>query len=75
MEWEKDLYKEIFDSVLLSLKIRKQRDKNFSIDKITGELKSLYITEENSWAGKSRVKEIELEATISAYEVFISEEN
>ncbi len=75
MEWEEKAYKEIFESVLLSLKIRKSKDQKFSFDKIRGELKSLYISEENSWAGKSRIKEIELEAKIAAYEVFISEEN
>ena len=74
-EWEEKLYKEIYESVLRNLEFRKKRDPNFSIKRIKGELETMYVNQDNSWAGKSAAEEIKLSATISAFEFFIAKED
>ncbi len=73
-EWEEKLYKEIYESVLEKLEFRKKRDPNFSIERIRGELETMYVNQDNSWAGRSSAEEIKLSATISAFEFFIAKE-
>jgi len=73
-EWEEKLFREIYESVLEKLEYRKKKDPNFSIKRIKGELETLYINQDNSWAGRSSAEEIKLSATISAFEFFIAKE-
>jgi len=73
-DWEEKLYKEIYESVLGKLEYRKKRDPNYSIQRIKGELETLYVNQDNSWAGRSSAEEIKISATIAAFEFFIARE-
>ncbi len=73
-DWEDKLYREIYESILSKLEFRKKRDPNFSLKRIKGELETMYINQDNSWAGRSAAEEIKISATISAFEFFIAKE-
>jgi len=69
--WEDKKYQEIFDDETRLLVRRRAADESCSIDDIQGILDSLYILDGNNATGRSCVQQIELSATIAAYEAFI----
>ncbi len=72
-DWETEKFNEVFDDEIRVLNRRKVHDKSCSIDDLAGTLQALYILEGNNMAGRSRVQEIALSASIAAYEKFIEE--
>jgi len=69
--WEDKKYQEVFDDETRLLVRRRAADESCSIDDIQGILDSLYILDGNNATGRSCVQQIELSATIAAYEAFI----
>jgi hypothetical protein len=71
-----DLYEQIsddaFEGILTALRIRSEKS-DFSIEEIKGELESLYKYEGLGWAGRGDYKQAEIEGSILAFQVFISE--
>lgn len=71
IDWEEKKYQEVFDDETRLLVRRRAADSSCSIDDIQGILDSLYVLDGNNAAGRSCVQQIELAATIAAYEAFI----
>lgn len=71
-----DLYNKIsddsYEGILLSLKIR-SKNEGFSLEKVKGELESLYRYEGLDQDGRGDVLQAKLEGSILAFEVFISD--
>jgi len=70
-KWEKEKYNIVYKNVLASLKMRKKNNPEFSLDRIKGELNTLYIQQENNWVGRGPSEQITISATIAAFEHFI----
>lgn len=73
MDWKDERYDEIFEACLQSLKRQREADASFTLDAAKGVLSHLYIQEGNDWTGRGEVQDIQIGATIAAYEAFISE--
>ena len=71
IDWEEKKYQEVFDEETRLLIRRRAADTSCTIDDIQGILDSLYILDGNNATGRSCVQQIELSATIAAYEAFI----
>lgn len=71
IDWEEKKYQEVFDDETRLLVRRRAADSSCSIDDIQGILDSLYVLDGNNATGRSCVQQIELSATIAAYEAFI----
>jgi len=72
-DWKEEKYNEVFEACLLSLKRQKDADPSFTPDAARGVLSHLYIQEGNDWTGRGKVQDIQISATIAAYEYFLSE--
>ena len=67
------IYEEIFDSTYETLLFAfKDRAKTTPIEQFKCELESYYKYDDLNWTGRSDTKQAEIDATILAYEVFIS---
>lgn len=71
IDWEEKKYQEVFDDETRLLVRRRTSDASCSIDDIQGILDSLYVLDGNNATGRSCVQQIEISATIAAYEAFI----
>ena len=71
IDWEEKKYLEVFDDETRLLIRRRAADTSCTIDDIQGILDSLYVLDGNNATGRSCVQQIELSATIAAYEAFI----
>jgi len=71
IDWEEKKYQEVFDDETRLLVRRRASDASCSIDDIQGILDSLYVLDGNNATGRSCVQQIEISATIAAYEAFI----
>jgi hypothetical protein len=69
-EWKGELYDRIFDEVLKGLGRVFEAS---GLEPIEGQLKHLYVSEGNDQIGRGERGDIELSATIAAYERFIAE--
>ncbi|AIN92812.1 hypothetical protein [Treponema putidum] len=72
-DWETKKFDELFDDEIRVLTRRREHDKDCSIDDLQGTLEALYVLEGNNIDGRSKVHEIALSASISAYEKFIED--
>ena len=66
------IYNSIYERTLAHLENQSQMP-SFDIINIEKELEALYIYEGQDWGGRGEVKEIEISATIAAYQVFLNE--
>ena len=69
--WAAQTYQEVFDDETRLLVRRRVADVSCTIDDVQGILDSLYVLDGNNATGRSSVQQIELSATIAAYEAFI----
>lgn len=72
-DWETEKFGELFDDEIRVLQRRRLNDPGCTVSDLQGTLDALYILEGNNMAGRSRVHEIALSASIAAYEKFIDD--
>ena len=72
-DWETQKFNELFDDEIRVLTRRRANSNDCSIEDLQGTLDALYILEGNNIAGRSKVHEIALSASIAAYEKFIED--
>lgn len=66
-------YAEMFEEELTGLKRRMENDASCTIADLQGTLNNLYIMDGNNWTGRGELQAAILNATIAAYEYFITE--
>lgn len=66
-------YAEVFEEELIGLKRRMENDSSCTLSDLQGTLNNLYIMDGNNWTGRGELQAAVLNATIAAYEYFISE--
>lgn len=71
--WETQKFNELFDDEIRVLTRRRANSNDCSIEDLQGTLDALYVLEGNNIAGRSKVHEIALSASIAAYEKFIED--
>jgi hypothetical protein len=71
--WIDEKYRKEYEEELTGLERRRKNDPSCTIEAVTGILKNLYIMDGNDWCGRGPVQDTSLQATIAAYEHFISE--
>lgn len=71
IDWEEKKYQEVFDDETRLLIRRRASEASCTIEDIQGILDSLYILDGNNAGGRSSVQQLEISATIAAYEAFI----
>ena len=71
IDWEEKKYQEVFDDETRLLTRRRASESSCTIEDIQGILDSLYILDGNNAGGRSSVQQLEISATIAAYEAFI----
>ena len=72
-DWKDKKYDEVFESCLRSLRRQRQNDPSFTPEAVRGLLSHLYVQEGNDWAGRGEVQDVQIDASIAAYERFLSE--
>lgn len=70
--WEENLYQEVFDGMIMYLRMRKLEDTSFTKQILRELIDTEYVKHGNGWVGKSPVQEIKEAATIAAYEQFLA---
>ena len=73
--WEEIKYDSVFTETYESLKYSLDNDENYSVSNLKDYLESLYVQQGNDWLGRGEVRDIDLNARISACEVLLSEYN
>ena len=73
MDWKDTKYDSVFESCLLGLERQREADPSFTPDAARGVLAHLYVQDGNDWAGRGEIQDIQIRATIAAYEHFLSE--
>lgn len=68
----KNIFDNTFDSTLENLRFKHEELKT-SIETLESELEHLYIYQGHGWDGRSETKELEIEATVQAYQIFLKE--
>lgn len=71
-EWRDAKYDEVFNDTLRGLERRRLTDACFTVQDAEGTLRHLYIQDGNDQGGRGGVQDILLEASIAAYETFIT---
>ncbi|MCK7577229.1 MAG: hypothetical protein MZV65_16260 [Chromatiales bacterium] len=66
-------FDEVYRSCLGSLHRQKETDGSFTLETARGVLEHLYVQEGNDWTGRGEVQDIQIEASIAAYERFLSD--
>lgn len=72
-DWKTEKYDAVFSACLQSLERQRRTDSSFTIEDAKGVLSELYVQEGNDWTGRGEVQDIQLGASIAAYERFLSE--
>jgi len=72
-EWKDIAYDGTFETTMRSLERRRSDDAAFTVEAARGVLKHLYIQDGNDWVGRGGLQDIVMQATIDAYEQFITE--
>lgn len=62
-----------FDTTLANLE-RRREDENFNLDEIKTELDYLQVFEGHGWGGRSEIQDMDIDAKVTAYQVFIYRE-
>ncbi|MBU0926298.1 MAG: hypothetical protein KKA67_00970 [Spirochaetes bacterium] len=71
--WKDSAYDESYSTTLASLRRRRAEDTEFTLDGAKGVLKHLYVQDGNNWVGRGELQDIVMQATLDAYESFVSE--
>ncbi|HOT62288.1 MAG TPA: hypothetical protein PLU93_05440 [Treponemataceae bacterium] len=72
-QWECEKYTQVFEDEMRVLARRRENDPTLTPSDLEGTLKHLYIMDGNDQGGRGPVQDIDLAATIAAYERFIAE--
>jgi hypothetical protein len=72
-EWKEIAYDDTFETTMRSLVRRRADDATFTAEAARGVLKHLYVQDGNDWVGRGGLQDIVMQATIDAYEQFITE--
>ncbi len=72
-DWKDRKFDEVYRSCLGSLHRQKETDGSFTLETARGVLEHLYVQEGNDWTGRGEVQDIQIEASIAAYERFLSD--
>ncbi|MCL2130027.1 MAG: hypothetical protein FWH35_06725 [Treponema sp.] len=72
-EWKDTKYTEVFEEELRGLIRRRSADPLCKPEDIERVLSNLYIMDGADWGGRGEVQDINMAATIAAYEHFIAE--
>ncbi len=72
-DWKDRHYQETFEAVCSHLEHQRRANPNFTIKHLEGLLESQYIDQGNDWIGRSAPVNIKTDATIAAYEHFLTE--
>lgn len=70
--WKETSYDETYHATFKSLERRHHDDDTFLIDDAKRVLGDLYVQDGNNWVGRGELQDIVMQATIDAYECFIS---
>jgi len=70
--WRDVKYREIFEQEIRGLTRRRESDPGCKVEDLEGILRNLYIKEGADQDGRGEVQDIVMNATIAAYELFIS---
>ena len=71
--WRRQTYQRTYERSYAYVEARKQRDPRFCREELEAMLKHAYIRQGNSWAGRGKVSEVIISATIAAYEACLAE--
>lgn len=72
-DWKERKFDEVYRACLDSLDRQRRTDPSFTPEAARGVLEHLYIQEGNDWTGRGEVQDIQIEASIAAYERFLSD--
>ncbi len=67
---EDDIFNNLCNQTLEALEYRKTLA-GFKLEEVENELESLYTYQGQDWAGRGALKNLEIDAHVSAYQVFI----
>ncbi len=73
LDWKESKYDAVYNACLRSLERQRQIDSSFTHETARGVLSHLYIQDGNDWTGRGEVQEIQIRATIAAYEDFLAQ--
>ena len=73
VDWRDTKYNEILEQELRGLERRRNFDPGCTVKDLEGVLDHLYIMDGADWHGRGEVQDINMAATIAAYEQFISQ--
>ena len=71
-EWKQTAYDDTYSQTLKSLERRRAEDPSFTVEAARGQLKHLYIQDGNDWVGRGELQDIVMQATLDAYEHYVS---
>jgi hypothetical protein len=72
-DWKERKFDEVYRACLAGLERQRRTDPSFTAETARGVLEHLYIQEGNDWTGRGEVQDIQIEASISAYERFLAD--
>jgi hypothetical protein len=73
VDWKEVKYEIVFEACLRGLERQREIDPCFTPESVQGVLSHLYIQDGNDWGGRGELQDIQIQATIAAYELFLFE--
>lgn len=72
-DWKERKFDAVYRACLVGLERQRRKDPSLTPESVRGVLEHLYIQEGNDWTGRGEVQDIQIEASIAAYERFLSD--
>lgn len=72
-DWKERKFDQVYRACLESLRRQRRIDPSFTPESVRGVLEHLYIQDGNDWTGRGEVQDIQIEASIAAYERFLAD--